>query len=382
MAVRTEQVELFALTGEGLVRFQASKGSGHVECTATALDDQFVRRVYADPHRPGRLIATCRESIHVSDDGGDTWQPRAAAGLDRRRLWAVVPDPHVPERLYAGTQPAALCVSEDGGATFHDSASLRDLENYAYWTFPPPPHEAHVRYIAADARVPGEILLGVEEGGVLRSRDYGASWEDISGPPSRQPKTPPGSGPYTSEDREAGRVHRDVHMVVRHPADLDTLYAATGMGLYKTVNGGQTWQWLGAAMAHFYAWYVALHPARPERLYQATANARPRNWKRPRPNRSGNVAVQLGGLDSPETGADSSVYRSDDGGSTWRQLGNGLPIDDPYMIAGLAIDPRDPDYLVVGYQDGRLFASDDAGERWLPLDAQVEQSPLMGLVLR
>ena len=69
-------------------------------------------------------------------------------------------------------------------------ASLRDLENYAYWTFPPPPHEAHVRYIAADARVPGEILLGVEEGGVLRSRDYGASWEDISGPPSRQTKGP------------------------------------------------------------------------------------------------------------------------------------------------------------------------------------------------
>jgi photosystem II stability/assembly factor-like uncharacterized protein len=381
MAVRTDQVTLFALTGEGLVRYRASKGSGQVELSASGLDDQFVRRVVADPHHPDRLIATCRENVCASDDGGDTWRPLAAAGLDRRHLWAVAADPHVPDRLYAGTQPAALYVSEDGGASFRESAALRDLENYPYWTFPPPPHEPHVRYVAVDARTPGEIVLGVEEGGVIRSRDYGATWEDVAGPPSRQPRRRPGDGPYIFEDREAGRVHRDVHMVIRHPTDLDTLYAATGMGLYRTTNGGQTWDWLGAAMAHFYAWFVTLHPARPERLYQATANARPRNWKRPRPSRSGDVGVQVGSLAAEETGAQSSVYCSDDGGATWRPLGKGLPSNDPYMVAGLAIDPRDPDYLVVGYQDGRLFASDDAGDRWQPLDVQLDRSPLVGLAL-
>ncbi len=85
MAVRTEQVTLFALTGEGLVCYRASKGSGQVEPTASGLGDQFVRRVVADPRHPDRLIATCRENVCVSDDAGDRWQPLDVQ-LDRSPL--------------------------------------------------------------------------------------------------------------------------------------------------------------------------------------------------------------------------------------------------------------------------------------------------------
>src|SRR5262249_7879147 len=127
MAVATRQIDLFALTGDGLARFRVRKGSPEAEYVSSALEDEFVRRVEADPHRPGRLYATCKANVGVSEDGGATWRLLPAAGLDRQHVWSVVPDPHVPDRVYAGTQPAAFWVSEDGGATFQEMASLRDL---------------------------------------------------------------------------------------------------------------------------------------------------------------------------------------------------------------------------------------------------------------
>jgi BNR/Asp-box repeat len=142
--------------------------------------------------------------------------------------------------------------------------------------------------------------------------------------------------------------------------DAEVIHAGVEpAALFTSRDGGETWS-LNQAL-----WD---HPQRPQ--WQPGGGGLCLHTIVPRGDRL-LVAISTAG-----------VYRSDDGGATWRQLENGLPIDDPYMIAGLAIDPHDPDYLVVGYQDGRLFASDDAGERWLPLDAQLEQSPLMGLVLR
>lgn len=382
MAVATRQIDLFALTGDGLERFRVRKGSPAAEYVSCGLEDQFVRHVVADPHRPGRLYATCKANVGVSEDDGATWALLPAVGLDRQHIWTVVPDPHVPDRLYAGTQPAAVWVSEDGGATFQESASLRELASAPYWTFPPPPHVAHVRNIVADARTPGEILLGVEEGGVIRSRDHGRTWEDISGPPTQQERHRPGEGPYTSEARENSRVHRDVHVVVRDPARLDTLYAGTGMGAYKTVNGGASWDWLGADLPHYYTTLVVVPTGHPERVYQTSAGAGPRHWKLPPPSRSGEHLVQVGKRPREEKGASSTVYRSEDGGRTWTPLGNGLPVNDPYMAVSMAVAPDDQAYVVVGYGDGRIFASEDAGDHWLQLAVQMDRSPLLGLAVR
>lgn len=382
MAVATRQIDLFALTGDGLARFRVRKGSPEAESVSRALEDQFVRRIEADPHHPGRLYATCKSNVAVSDDDGATWRLLPAAGLDRRHIWTVVPDPHVPDRLYAGTQPAAFWVSEDGGATFQESTGLRDLASVPYWTFPPPPHEAHVRHIVADARTPGEVLLGVEEGGVVRSRDYGRTWEDLSGPPTQLPRQRPGDGPYAGEPREAGRVHRDVHVVVRDPARLDTFYAGTGMGAYKTSDGGATWDWLGDGLPHYYTTLVVAPPTPPDRVYQTSAGAGPRHWKLPPPSRSGELVVQVGNMPRSESGASAAIYRSEDGGRTWALLEGGLPVNDPYMAVSLAAAPNDPAFLVAGYTDGRIYASDDAGDHWRQLAVELELAPLLNVVVR
>ena len=73
--------------------------------------------------------------------------------------------------IYVGTLPAAVYVSENGGRSFRELSPFRSLPDYDKWTFPPGPHVAHARCIVLDARVPDEIIVGIEEGGVARSRD-------------------------------------------------------------------------------------------------------------------------------------------------------------------------------------------------------------------
>jgi photosystem II stability/assembly factor-like uncharacterized protein len=78
-------------------------------------------------------------------------------------------------------------------------------------------------------------------------------------------------------------------------------------------------------------------------------------------------------------GAHAWVLRSDDGGDAWRVLDNGLPAGNPYMISGLAIDPRDPARVLATYTDGSVYASTDAGDVW----GKVMQGPaeLFGVVI-
>ena len=102
-----------------------------------------------------------------------------------------------------------------------------------------------MRCITLDSRVPDEVLVGIEEGGVARSRDRGETWEDISGPVSAaaypEYNDPAGLLPYQMGKHEDGRVYRDVHWVTRHPTRLATLFASTGIGTYRTDDAGKTW---------------------------------------------------------------------------------------------------------------------------------------------
>ena len=60
----------------------------------------------------------------------------------------------------------------------------------------------------------------------------------------------------------------------------------------------------------------------------------------------------------------SGVYRSEDAGRTWEPAGEGLQ---DLSIAGLTLDPANPDRVFAGTADGKLFQSDNAGRSWRPL---------------
>ena len=181
-------------------------------------------------------------------------------------------------------------MSENGGRSFRELSAFRQLPEYHKWTFPPPPHTAHIRCITLDARVPDEILVGIEEA-AWRAAEIEEKVGRISAahparPPIRSTTTRRHS-PYQMGKHEDGRVYRDVHLVIRHPTQLDTLYATTGIGTYITTDNGRYWSKAEYGMGRAYAIPTVIHPDAPNRIFLGAAENGPTSWKGYRTVRAG-----------------------------------------------------------------------------------------------
>ena len=177
--------------------------------------------------------------------------------------------------------------------------------------------------------------------GTWRSRDGGESW------------TPIGL-------QDAGQVAE----IRTHPDDPNTVWlAATGQpfgtnderGVFKSVDGGDTWRKVLFHSDSVGAIDLVLHPRDPDVLYAAL-------WRGERKPWTMISGARVGG-----------VYRSEDGGESWTKLGGGLPgsgDDEGGLIGkiGLATTPAAPDrvWAIVEAPDPRagLYRSDDRGESW------------------
>ena len=377
MVLGTKQLHMFLLAADKLVHCRWDGRSGQAEILNSALEGETLREVGQDPKNRNRLYAATLTEIHQSDDGGLSWKWVPSGAIDHRDIWTMQVHPTRSEELYVGTLPAAIYVSENGGRSFRELSAFRQLPEYNKWTFPPPPHTAHIRCITLDARVPDEIIVGIEEGGIARSRDRGESWEDISGPqsPAAYPdyNDPSGELPYQMGKHEDGRVYRDVHWVIRHPRNLETLYASTGLGTYWTDDGGKFWSKMDYGMGRAYAIPMVNHPAVPDRIFLGAAENGPTSWKGHRTVRAGPYNTIRFSRDTSDElgGAKTAILRSEDGGKTWRRLNGGLPSAYPHMTCGFAVHPEDHNTLCVAYTDGSIYATNDAGESWRQLDVTV-----------
>lgn len=208
---------------------------------------------------------------------------------------------------------------------------------------------------------PQVVWAGVEPGALFRSEDGGVSYRLIEGlwrHPHRAQWQPGGGGLC-------------LHTVINHPTDPRTLAVAVSSGgFYRSADGGVTWTAAnhgirapflpeGGQYPEFgqCVHKVAAHPARPERLF---------------------LQHHFG------------VYRSDDFGGSWTEIGSALPSDFGFPVAVHHDRPEtlyvlplhaDIDRTPVGHRY-RLYRSDDAGGSWQPFDAGLPEGPVYGTVLR
>ena len=238
---------------------------------------------------------------------------------------------------------------------------------------------------------PNVFYMAVTNGGVWKTTDYGRTWNPIfddqptgsigavevapsdpnilyvgSGEGLQRPDLSTGNGMYRSND--AGRTWtrlglRDGQQIPRiavDPKNPERLFVAvlghpygpnTERGIYRSLNGGQSFERVLYKDDNTGGADVVLSPDDPNTVYAVLWEARQGPWE--------NAAW---------SGRNSGLFKSTDGGTTWTQLGGGLPTTaDGVGRFGIGISPSDARVIYVTATAGEksgIYRSDDAGATW------------------
>ncbi len=317
----------------------------------------------AGPYFPGR-------SVYAFDYDGRN---------GRQKLWAAV------NSSYWGS---FLSSSNDFGKTWSDPESYNikfpagsDVSLKQIWQIVNYPHDAATLY------------CGVEPAALFKSTDAGQTWlleRGLFDHPHRTQWMPGGGGLC-------------LHTILPDPTNKDRMWIAISTGgVYRTEDGGKTWEPRNKGICarfmppgqQYPEWgqcvhKVVSHPSKPERMFLQ------HHWGVYRSEDAGDSWQDIGkGLPSdfgfamemdpndPNTvyiipiesdefrctpEAKLRVYRTTDGGESWQPLTNGLPQEDALetiLRDNMKADRNDPTGLYFGTRNGKLFGSSDGGDSW------------------
>lgn len=237
---------------------------------------------------------------------------------------------------------------------------------------------------------PSEYYVAVASGGVWKTTNSGTTWQAIfdsqgsysigcvtldpnnhhvvwvgTGENNNQRSVAYGDGVYKSLDGGQNWEHmglknsEHISKIIVDPTNSNVVYVAAygplwsaggDRGVYKSVDGGKTWNPVLQVSEHTGIADLIMDPRDPNVLY-AAAHQRRRH-----------VFTYISG------GPESAIYKSVDGGENWTKQSKGLPAGTDLGRIGLAISPVDPDYVfaIVEAADskGGFFRSTNRGETW------------------
>src|SRR5678815_2377541 len=237
---------------------------------------------------------------------------------------------------------------------------------------------------------PNTFYIGVVNGGVWKTTDYGRTWDPIfdeqgtgsvgaiavslsdpnvvyvgSGEGLQRPDLSTGDGIYKSTDAGKTWTHlglrdgQQIPQIIVDPRDPNRLFVAVlghpygpnaERGIFRSLDGGTSFQKVLYKDENTGGIDVVLDPVDPNTLYAVLWQARQGPW-------------EAGSF----TGPNSGLYKSTDGGATWRQVGQGLPTFDRDGLGriGIGIAPSLSSRVfatVDAARNGGLYRSDDGGE--------------------
>ena len=231
--------------------------------------------------REGVILAGTREGVFRSNDLGISWQP-ASEGLSVKYVRWLAYHPDISDFELAGTEPAAIFVSRDGAGTWRECSEVAEMRRKYGWSLPYSPEAGCVRGFSIHGR---RAYAAVEDGCVLASADGGETWE-----------LAPGSRGSPDHRPREGFIHSDVHSVEVHPSSPDLVYAPSGGGFYRSLDGGRSWKWIYPNCYCRAAW---IDPADPDHILLGPADGVDYNGR---------------------------IERTMDGGATWQPASSGLGV--------------------------------------------------------
>jgi photosystem II stability/assembly factor-like uncharacterized protein len=262
--------------------------------------------------RDSRIVyAGTDDGIYRSENRGASFE-RLDSPMNGVPVWKVAIDPVTPDIVFAGTRPAALFCSRDGGKHWQQLAV--DMAKEC-----PDVRIPRVTSLAVDPTDHNIVWAGVEVDGVRRSLDGGETWTRIT----------------------EGSLIPDIHDIVISPANPKTVIVAANREIYVSTNTGESWHPLGVSQRFSFPYCrgLALRPDNPQVLFVAT----------------GDEAI----------GSTGGIQRSRDCGQSWELLP--LPAEPNTPIWVFATHPANPNRIATCSHYGQLFLTEDGGDSWTKL---------------
>jgi photosystem II stability/assembly factor-like uncharacterized protein len=304
-------------------------------------DPRDSNRIFVNNYGGGNLL---------SEDGGATWTNSSQGYSGAIMFGGLALDRNNPAHLYAAAR-SGLFSSGDGGLTWSGLA------------YKPARHAEAIS--VAVSPVDGNLMLSApwDLNQVVRSTDGGQSWTLVQQNPRQtqviglkfslaDPQTAyaafgeadckyvksncsqKGAGLYVSHD--TGQTWQPANDVISkeqsfmalaiHPTDSKTVYAGSPKGLFRTMDGGKSWQQLDLQKP---VWSLAIDKQDTQHIFAGTS---------------------------------SGMYISQDGGTTWKASSAGLPPES--KIKAIAIDPTDSQKIWIGDYFSGVYFSTDGGTHW------------------
>ena len=313
------------------------------------------------PRASGRMFAALNlghfgVKVHGSDDAGVTWhelpapmyppqpegEPAGGVAWKLVQIWALEAGLGAASgTLWAGTLPGGLFRSVDAGESWQLVEALWNQPGRAEW-FGGGYDVPGIHSICPHPTRPDELLVGISCGGAWVSRDAGANW---------QLQADGMHAAYMPPEQAENPNTQDPHRIVRCAARPDVLWCQHHGGIWRSTDNAASWHEIKAPLSSF-GFAVAVHPDDAD-----TA------WFVP------------GVADQQRVPVDAAlvVNRTRDGGHSFETLRAGLPQRNCYDLVyrhGLAVDASGH-RLLMGSTTGNLWASDDGGDGWALVGANL-----------
>lgn len=280
--------------------------------------------------------------IERSLDLGKTWKTvrnpifREDMGMTLKRTWHIEPGhPDDPDVMWAGTEPAGLFRTRDGGEYWETIDGLNRHPTRDRWE--PGGGGLGLHSIAIDKGDAKHMGIGISAGGAYETRDGGVTWRPWNDAVHAKHLPPSARGEPT--------VGQCVHKLLATAAPGE-FFMRNHERIYWRGPKDKKWVETTEGLPTDYGFAGAVHPHDAKTAYVIPLDPRMR-------------------MSMPEkTDGGLAVYRTTDRGKTWKRLDRGLPkaMNAEVMREGMSLDGLDEPAIYFGTQGGELWASADAGK--------------------